>query len=127
MSSSNQTELKLNRSPYDLVENNGLMLYKKNEQTDYMSVILDGRVEIHSGKHDFFSEVSRWFILCPKILLQRSKEKSTSFFFKPFKENFDSLMQTVSKEKPNGIKGDFIISAFITSTMGISYRLKISK
>ena len=46
------------------------MLYQKNEFTDYMSIILDGKVEIHSGKHDFFSEVSRWFILCPKILEQ---------------------------------------------------------
>ena len=50
-----------------------------------------------------------------------------SFSDNKIKENFDSLMQTVSKEKPNGIKGDFIISAFITSTMGISYRIKLSK
>ena len=50
-----------------------------------------------------------------------------SFPDNKIKENFDSLIQTVSKEKPNGIKGDFILSAFITSTMGISYRLKISK
>ena len=28
-------ELKMNRSPYDYIENNGLMLYKKNEKTDY--------------------------------------------------------------------------------------------
>ena len=43
------------------------------------------------------------------------------------KENFNSLMETISKEKPNGIKGDFIISAFLTSTMGISYKLKLGK
>ena len=41
------------------------------------------------------------------------------------KENFDSLIQTIKKEKPTGIKGDFILSAFITSTMGISYKLKL--
>jgi len=40
-------------------------------------------------------------------------------------ENFNSLIQTIIKEKPNGIKGDFILSSFITSTMGISYQLKI--
>lgn len=50
-----------------------------------------------------------------------------SFSDNKIKENFDSLMQAVSKEKPSGIKGDFILSAFITSTMGVSYRLKINK
>ena len=42
-------------------------------------------------------------------------------------ENFDSLMQTIYKEKPNGIKGNFVKSAFITSTMGVSYKLKLSQ
>ncbi len=41
------------------------------------------------------------------------------------KENFNSLIQAVSKEKPSGIKGNFIISSFLTSTMGISYKLKL--
>ena len=40
-------------------------------------------------------------------------------------ENFNSLMQTIQKEKPSVIKGDFILSSFITSTMGISYQLKV--
>ena len=40
-------------------------------------------------------------------------------------ENFNSLMQTIQKEKPSDIKGDFILSSFITSTMGISYQLKV--
>ena len=43
------------------------------------------------------------------------------------KENFDKFKQTILKEKPNIIKGDYIISAFLTSTMGISYKLKIEK
>ena len=41
------------------------------------------------------------------------------------KENFDSLIQAILKEKPKGIKGNFILSAFLTSTMGISYKLKL--
>ena len=41
------------------------------------------------------------------------------------KENYDAIMQTILKEKPNGIKGDFILSAFLTSTMGVSYKLKL--
>ena len=42
-------------------------------------------------------------------------------------ENYNSILKTILKEKPSGIKGDFILSAFLTSTMGISYKLKLSK
>ena len=41
-------------------------------------------------------------------------------------ENFKSVMETISKEKPTGIKGNFIISAYLTSTMGTSYKLKLT-
>ena len=34
---------------------------------------------------------------------------------------------TILKEKPNGIKGDFILSSFLTSTMGLSYKIKLRK
>jgi len=40
------------------------------------------------------------------------------------KENYNSIYESVLKEKPQGIKGNFIISSFLTSTMGISYKLK---
>jgi len=43
------------------------------------------------------------------------------------KENFDALIQTIIKEKPTGIKGDYIQSAFLTSTMGISFKVKLEK
>ena len=43
------------------------------------------------------------------------------------KENYNSILETILKEKPTGVKGNFILSAFLTSTMGISYRLKLSK
>ena len=43
------------------------------------------------------------------------------------KENYNSFLETILKEKPSGIKGDFILSAFLTSTMGISYKLTLSK
>jgi len=97
VSSSNKTELKLNRSPYDLVENNGLMLYQKNEFTDYMSIILDGKVEIHSGKHDFFSEVSRWFILCPKILEQTFNSHQNKTELQDFEVDFSARVITDSR------------------------------
>ena len=40
-------------------------------------------------------------------------------------ENFKAFLETVQKEKPNGVKGDFILSSFLTSTMGVSYKLKL--
>ena len=43
------------------------------------------------------------------------------------KENYNAFLETILKEKPSGIKGDYISSAFLTSTMGISYKLKVSK
>ena len=48
-----------------------------------------------------------------------------SFEDKKIIDNFNVLIQTIQKEKPNGIKGDFILSSFITSTMGISHKLKV--
>jgi len=48
-----------------------------------------------------------------------------SFDDKKIVDNFNTLIQTIKKEKPNGIKGDFIVSSYITSTMGISYKLKV--
>ncbi len=50
-----------------------------------------------------------------------------SFTDKKIKENYDSFFETILKEKPNGIKGEFILSAFLTSSMGVSYKLKLSK
>ena len=48
-----------------------------------------------------------------------------SFSDKKIKENYEAIIQSIQKEKPNGIKGDFILSAFLTSTMGVSYKLKL--
>ena len=48
-----------------------------------------------------------------------------SFVDNKIKENFDSLLQAIYKEKPSGIKGNFIQSVFLTSTMGVSYKLEL--
>ena len=50
-----------------------------------------------------------------------------SFVDAKIEENYNAIKQNILKEKPNGIKGDFILSAFITSTMGVSYKLKINR
>ncbi len=39
-------------------------------------------------------------------------------------ENFNHFIDSVKKEKPDTIKGEFIKNIFITSTMGISYKVK---
>ena len=50
-----------------------------------------------------------------------------SFSDVKIKENYNSILETILKEKPNGIKGNFILSAFLTSAMGVSYKLKLGK
>ena len=42
-------------------------------------------------------------------------------------KNFNAVLDIISKEKPSGVKGNFVKSAFVTSTMGISYKLKLNK
>ena len=43
-------------------------------------------------------------------------------------KNFNAILDTLQKEKSNNtLKGDLIKSAFITSTMGVSYKLKLGK
>ena len=43
-------------------------------------------------------------------------------------KNFNAIVDTLEKEKSNiSIKGDLIKSSFLTSTMGISYKLKLHK
>ena len=48
-----------------------------------------------------------------------------SFDDKKIIDNFSALIQTIQKVKPNGVKEDFILSSFITSTMGISHKIKV--
>jgi len=43
-------------------------------------------------------------------------------------KNFNAIIETLEKEKLNNtIKGDLIKSVFITSSMGVSYKLKLGK
>jgi len=43
-------------------------------------------------------------------------------------KNYNAILETLEKEKANvTIKGDLIRSAFITSSMGVSYKLKLGK
>ena len=43
-------------------------------------------------------------------------------------KNYNAILDTLEKEKSNNtVKGDLIRSVFVTSTMGVSYKLKIGK
>ena len=43
-------------------------------------------------------------------------------------KNFNAILDTLEKEKSNNtVKGDLVKSAFVTSTMGVSYKLKLGK
>ena len=43
-------------------------------------------------------------------------------------QNYNAIIETLEKEKSNNtVKGELVKSAFITSTMGVSYKLKIGK
>ena len=43
-------------------------------------------------------------------------------------KNYNAILETLEKEKSNNtLKGDLIKSSFITSSMGVSYKIKLSK
>ena len=46
-----------------------------------------------------------------------------SFSSEKLLENYNHFIESVKKEKPDTIKGDFIKNIFLTSTMGISYKV----
>ena len=47
-----------------------------------------------------------------------------SFSNEKLLENYKHFIDTVKKEKPDTIKGEFIKNVFITSTMGVSYKIR---
>tara|TARA_B110001452_G_C15124006_1_gene391735 strand:+ start:57 stop:743 length:687 start_codon:yes stop_codon:yes gene_type:complete len=48
-----------------------------------------------------------------------------SFTNEKLLENYNHFIDSVKKEKPDTIKGDFIKNIFLTSTMGISYKVGV--
>ena len=43
-------------------------------------------------------------------------------------KNYNAIIETLEKEKSNNtLKGDLIKNTYITSTMGVSYKLKLEK
>ena len=54
-------------------------------------------------------------IKCLKFSFNLSTEKLL--------ENYNYFIENLKKEKPDTIKGEFIKNIFLTSTMGISYKV----
>ena len=48
-----------------------------------------------------------------------------SFSSEKLLENYKHFIESVKKEKPDTIKGEFITNIFLTSTMGISYKIGV--
>jgi len=63
-------ELKDNSKDSMMVEDSGYLLYKKGIQSEFFTIILDGKAEVYSGRQKFRSEVSRFTIFCPELLSQ---------------------------------------------------------
>ena len=61
------------------------------------------------------------------ILFKITKNRITKIAIKetPKKDLEKYFIDSVKKEKPDTIKGEFIRSAFITSTMGISHKVGV--
>ena len=80
-----------------------------NDIKTSVKAIKNGQIEIKNDKHG-------------NIAASIGKK---SFTDAQLKENYDAFMKTLLKEKPTKIKGNFILSAYLTSTMGVSYQLKL--
>ena len=50
-----------------------------------------------------------------------------SFSKEKLKENFNHFIEFLKKERPEAMKGEFIKNIFLTSTMGISYKIRSNK
>ncbi len=78
-----------------------------NEITKSVNELKNGLVEIRNDKDgNLGSTIGRKSFSNEKLL-----------------ENYNYLIESIKKEKPETIKGEFIKNTFITSTMGISYKV----
>ena len=78
-----------------------------NDISKAVSDIKNGLVEIRNDKDgNLASTIGRKSFSNDKLL-----------------ENYNHFLETIKKEKPDTIKGEFVKNIFITSTMGISYKV----
>jgi len=71
-----------------MIEDKGYLLYKQGVQSEFFTFILDGKVEVFSGRQKFRSEVSRFTILCPELLSQTQDDYVKGLEFSAFVPDF---------------------------------------
>jgi len=66
-----------------------------------------------------------------QVEIKNDKDGNVGFSFGKTKQsndqlekNFNAVFEVILKEKPKNIKGNFILSSYVTSTMGPSYKFK---
>jgi len=66
-----------------------------------------------------------------QVEIKNDKDGNVGFSFGKAKQsneqlekNFNAVFEVILKEKPSNIKGNFILSSYVTSTMGPSYKFK---
>ena len=58
-----------------------------------------------------------------EVLIDLRYSTSKNFTKEKLQENYKHFIEFLKKEKPENIKGEFIKNIFVTSTMGISYKI----
>jgi len=90
-----------------MVEDGGFLLYLQGVQSEFFTFILDGKVEIFSGRQRFRSEVSRFTILCPELLFRMQNDFVEDREFSVFVPDFtarviqNSRVLRISRENFN--------------------------
>jgi len=71
-----------------MVEDGGFLLYLQGVQSKFFTFILDGKVEVFSGRQKFRTEVSRFTILCPELLFRMQNDYVEGREFSVFVPDF---------------------------------------
>ena len=89
------------------IKNFFTFLNKKSNTRTRVKDIKTGLVEIRNDKDgNLASTIGRKSFSNEKLL-----------------ENYNHIVESVKKEKPETIKGEFVKGIFLTSTMGISFKI----
>ena len=93
-------------------------------------------IEINTKMHEMLSdrssqlEIGQIFAIYQWMEIRNDKDGNLSstigrksFSSEKLLENYNYFIESLKKEKPETRKGEFIKNTFITSTMGISYKV----
>ena len=111
-----------------------------HEKKDFTNVISLGNKKLNTNKDtiskidpnfnekEFLNGAQNFFQMVIDCFVKGDLKEILNFIDDKLIKNFNAIIETLEKEKTNNtVKGDLIRSAFITSTMGVSYKLKLGK